>query len=297
MPRSGAVVVLLAASACAAGQHLPAAPRARLRSSTSLVLAPVSVRGATGGSVPGLPRDAFLLSVDGAPRMIDQFWEEEGPLALGIVFDASRSMEARLRQSREAVARLFETAIPGDEYLTVTFNDQPRVVCELTADFSSARASLDAVLARGWTSLFDAIFLSAERMRQASNSRRALVVLSDGEDNHSRYTSRELRAYLREAGVRVFALGLLNGPFSGWSHRALRQLTEETGGWFRPVRDMSDLTEAVREVSQAARAYYMVGFAGDAAATGRYRKIRVSLDRARYPSLAVTARDGYYSTE
>jgi len=267
-----------------------------LRSTTSLVMVPVHVRGRTDAPVRGLAKEAFHVYVDDVEQEIRTFAEEEGPISAGIVFDASRSMEGRMQKAREAVERLFDTQMSGDEYMAVAFHSNPELVCAMTPDANRVRSRLSTLRAGGWTSLYDGIFLSAGLMKQATNARRVLVILSDGDDNYSRYTSAEVRRYLREAGVTVFAIGLSGDGFAGLRGRALRSLTEETGGWFRAISNIDELNQAVGELSRGVRSHYVISISHRPSAAGgeKYRKIRVSLDTPGRKFMNVTARSGYY---
>ena len=270
--------------------------KATLRATASLAVVPVSVRNRLDAPVQGLGKHVFHVYVDGVEREIKAFAEEEGPVSAGIVFDASRSMEGRMTRAREAVERLFDTQLPGDEYLAVAFRTAPQLVCGITADPGRVRSSLTSLAAEGWTSLYDGIYLTATLMKQATNARRVLVILSDGEDNYSRYTGSEVRRFLREAGVTVFAIGLSGNGFAGQRTRALRTLTEETGGWLTAIESIDDLNGAVAELSRFIRTYYSIGITPEASANDdKFRRIRVTVDSpAAAEPLHVSARSGYY---
>jgi len=269
-----------------------------VRATANVVLVPVSVRDGNDTPIRGLTRESFHVFEEGVEREIQSFTEEEGPVSLGIVFDASRSMQSKLAESRTAVARLTETRLPGDEYLAVAFNDSPYLLCRLTADVDRVRDALNSIAARGWTSLYDGIYLSAGLMRSAANSRRSLLILSDGEDNFSRYSSSEVRTYLREAGVTVYAIGLAGGGLSGMRGRTLRRLTEETGGWFLPVEGEGEVGQAVAEMSRAIRSQYVIGIrASQPSEAGKYRRLQVKVQPQGAEPFRVSWRSGYYGAE
>ena len=269
-----------------------------VRATTNVVLVPVSVRDGKDTPIRGLTRESFRVFEEGIEREILSFTEEEGPVSLGIVFDASRSMQSKLVQSRKAVARLTETRLPGDEYLAVAFNDSPYVLCRLTADVDHVRDVLNSITARGWTSLYDGLYLSAGLMRSAANPRRSLLILSDGEDNFSRYSSSEVRTYLREAGVTVYAIGLPGGGLSGMRGRVLRRLTEETGGWFLPIDEDGAVSQAVAEMSRAIRSQYVIGIrASQPSEAGKYRRVQVKVEPQGDEPFRVSWRSGYYGAE
>ncbi|MEP7365752.1 MAG: VWA domain-containing protein [Acidobacteriota bacterium] len=302
------IAVLAAGEGVSGGERVQIAPRAQmrdqanrsplLRATSSIVLVPVTVRGTDDTPVRGLTRDAFRVFEDGVEREIESFAEEEGPVSIGVVFDASKSMQARLGQSRTAVARLADTRLPGDEYLAVAFNDSPYLLCALTADVDRMSGALNSIVARGWTSLYDGIYLSAGLMRTAANTRRSLLILSDGEDNFSRYSNSEVRAYLREAGVTVYAIGLPGAGLSGLRGRALRRLTEETGGWFLPLHGDDEVAQAVTGMSRTMRSQYVIGIRpANSAMAGKYRRVQVKVEQKGAEPWRVSWRSGYYGPE
>jgi Ca-activated chloride channel homolog len=202
-----------------------------------------------------------------------------------------------MAQAREGIVALFEQAMPGDEYQLVEFNDAPRLICPLTADKRDVQSALARVEPRGWTSLFDGVMLSAGLMRKAANPRRALVVLSDGEDNFSRYTQSELTSYLDEANVVIYSIGLADGLFVRHQTRYLRNLSERTGGLCFPVSRLERLADAVRSIGNAIRSQYLLGYSPSGATpVGKYRRIKVQL--ADVPAgLTLTWRSGYRAPE
>lgn len=288
------VVACTAALAFSQGRRAAPQPTPTVTAVESrLIEVPVSVLNVRGVPVHGLSRNQFRVFEDGVEQTIQSFAQTDGPVSFGIVFDASRSMEPRLDQAREAVARLFEEALHGDEYSLVEFNDTARTLCDFTPDTGLVQSAISRISAKGWTALFDGVHLSARSMRKARNPRRALVVLSDGEDNFSRHQKSELRAYLREAGVVVYSIGLSAGPFSQPS-RHLRILSRETGGWYYPVNRIANLKESVRSIGDAIRQQYTITYRPtNSAADGRYHKIKVAVDSAA--PVTLSWRQGYYA--
>lgn len=279
-----------------------AAPRhdAAIRVETSLVLVPVTVTDPYGAPYAGLARDAFRLLENGVEQQVKYFASEDAPVSLGVVFDASRSMDGKLDRSRAAVSEFFHTAIPGDEFFLVEFNDRPRLLCSFTTDTGRIEKSLEGIAPRNWTALLDAVYLAIHQMKHARNPRKALLILSDGGDNNSRYTETEIRRIVQEADVSVYSIGLFGGgPMNRHNAKLLRNLSEETGARMWQVDKMADLPDAVEKISTAMRNQYLLGFSSsNPKRDGMYRKIQVKLKPgANTPPLTASFRTGYYAPD
>ncbi len=273
------------------------APGPSIRVDSRLVLIPVTVTNASAQPVLGLPKEAFHVFEDGVEQQITHFTNEDAPLSLGIVFDASGSMEHRLDKSRAAVAQLFRSATSGDEYFVVRFSDYPRLLTGFTSDTDAIESSLAGIQADGWTALLDAISLAVNECRKASTGRKALLIVSDGGDNDSRFTEREVRSMLRESDVLVYAIGILGPLVTERSMKLLSNLAEETGGRLFPVHGLGDLPEAVDKVSLALHNQYVLGYTPTRAdRDGKYRNVLVRVtppgDASR---LHASWRVGYYA--
>ena len=275
--------------------HRPqAAVNASIRVESKLVLVPVTVTDTYGAPFPGLTRDQFRLYEDGVQQQLKYFATDDAPVSMGIVFDASRSMEGRLNQSREAVSRFFRTSVAGDEFFLVEFNDRPRLLCGFTRDSSLIEKSLEGLMPRNWTALLDAVYMAIHQMKRASNPRKALLILSDGGDNNSRYTESEIKSRVREADVCIYSVGLGSGLIRRHV-RLLKQLAEETGGEYRHAEKTSDLPDAIGKISRAIRNQYLLGYSStNASDDGMYRKIHVTVAAGSRPVHAAW-RTGYYA--
>lgn len=262
-----------------------------------LVLVPVTVTGPFGAPFPGLMKESFRLFEDGVEQQIRYLSSDDAPISLGIVFDASRSMEGRMDQSRAAITRFFRTSAEGDEFFLIAFNDAPRLLCNFTSDTDEIEKSLVGIQPKNWTALLDAVCMAIHQMKRARNSRRALLILSDGGDNNSRYTETELKRIIREGDVCIYSIGLFGTGLIRHHERLLRQLSAETGGRFRRVAKIADLPDAVQELSDAIRNQYLLGYSpSNPASDGLYRRIEVRLKAALDLSLLhVSWRTGYYA--
>ena len=273
-----------------------AAINAAIRVDAKLVLIPVTVTDSYGAPFAGLTREGFRLFEDGVEQQVKYFASEDAPVSLGIVFDASRSMEGKLDQSRAAVSRFFRTSRSGDEFFLVEFNDRPRLLSGFTSNTAAIEQSLVGIQPRNWTALLDAVYMAVHQMKNASNSHKALLILSDGGDNNSRYTESEMKSRVREADVSIYSIGLGTGLIKHHI-RLLKELSEETGGEYRQADKMADLPDAVERISAAIRHQYLLGYSSSNSINdGMYRKIRVTLNQpANKPPLHASWRTGYYA--
>jgi VWFA-related protein len=275
-------------------RHSPKA--SSIQVDTNLVLIPVTVTDVLGAPFRGLGQDAFRLFENGIEQRLKSFSSEEAPVSLGIVFDASRSMRGKLDEARAAVARVMNDRLPGDEYFLVEFNDLVRLRCDFTADASEVETALTGIEPKNWTALVDAVYVAIHHVRKARNARKALLILSDGGDNYSRYTEGEMKDFLREADVCVYSIALRGGGLIKRHIALLRRISQETGGLLCPVDRLEDLPGAVAKISAAIRHQYLLGYSpSSTAADGLYRKVEVRLVHNGPQRLRATWRAGYYA--
>jgi VWFA-related protein len=272
---------------------------ANIRVDVKLTLIPVTVTGIDGAAFPGLTRDDFRLFEDGVEQEIRYFSSDESAVSLGVVFDASQSMSGKMDQSRAAVSRFFDMRIDGDEFFHIEFNDVPRVLCDFTTDTGEIEKTLVGIQPKNWTALFDAVYMSIRKMKGARRQRKALLILSDGGDNSSRYTESEMKSLVREADVSIYSIALVGGGLMRRHVGLLRSISEQTGGQVYEVEKISDLPEAVRKASAAIRHQYVLGYVStNTANDGLYRRTEVRLNaRPDLPKLRATWKNGYYAAE
>lgn len=278
----------------------PPVERPSIRADVQLILIPVTVTDQLGAPVSGLSMQAFRLFEEGAEQQIQYFNSEDAPVSLGIVFDASRSMTDKLEKSRAAVTRVCNTSMSGDEFSLIEFNSAPRILLNFTNEPGQIEKAALSIMPRNWTALFDAVYLGINQMKQARNARKVLLVLSDGGDNRSRYSEREMRAFVREADVCIYTVGIFGGGFFVPRHAGvLKQIAEETGGKFYQVAKADELSDVVSKISQTIRNQYVLGFSSSNPRTdGVYRKIEVRLNQTREaPRLQASWRTGYYAPD
>jgi Ca-activated chloride channel homolog len=262
-----------------------------IRLDVKVVLIPVSVTDILDRPITGLRREDFHLYEDNVEQKIAYLSNEEAPASVGLIFDASGSMANKLETSIAAVDQFFKTNLPGDEFLLVKFSDRPHLMTGFTDDIEEISGWLHSIRAGGWTSLHDAIYLGVQKMKKAKNAHRALLILSDGGDNNSRYSAPEIRNLVREADVRVYSVGLLLGLLQG--SRLLEKISEETGGRMIKVRKLEELPSAIEKLSRDLRSQYVLGYySSNVQNDGRYRKVRVQVNQ---PTVHASWRHGYYA--
>jgi len=277
-------------------------PRARLvrnetarnsaiRLDVKVVQIPVTVTDQLDHPIAGLRNDDFRLFEDDVEQKIVYLSGDDAPASVGIVFDASGSMRDKMETSVAAVDRFFETTLPGDEFLLVRFSDKPVLITGFTDDTHEISGWLHSIRAGGWTALHDAIYLGIHKMKAARNPRRALLILSDGGDNNSRYSAPEIRDLVREADVRVYSIGLQIGMLQG--ARFLEKVSEETGGRMIRVRKLDELPGAIEKLSRDLRSQYLLGYySTNAQNDGRFRRVRVQVN---HRTVRASWRRGYYA--
>jgi Ca-activated chloride channel family protein len=263
------------------------------------VLVPVTVTDAANHMVTGLQQENFALYEGDALQQIRSFSTEDVPLSLGVLLDLSRSMTNKLDVAREAVAEFFKSANPQDDFFVITFSDRPRVLADYTESLGNIQASLATARAEGHTALLDAIYLGVSKMRSARHQRRALLIISDGGDNRSRYRAQEIKNLVQEADVEIYAVGLFDSIFKTPEERAgkrlLTSITEATGGRTITLSNPSRLPQVTAAIGLELRNQYVLGYQPkDPLRDGKWRKIKVQLTPpSGSPRLQVYSRRGY----
>ena len=278
--------------------------KANIRIDTNLVLIPVTVTDPLNRFVTGLDQDVFDVLEDKVKQKIVSFGSEDAPLSIGIVFDTSGSMGPKLEKSRQSVSEFFKTANPEDEAFLVEFNDRPQLVTPFTHNLEEIQNRLTFTQSKGRTALLDGVLLALRTMKKAHNPRKALVVISDGGDNSSRYTESELKSFVKEADVQIYAIGIyemmgsrgrtpeeLSGP------GLLTDISEPTGGRHFIVENLNELPDVAAKIGIELRNQYVLGYSpSNAGRDGKYRKVQVKINQPRgLPQLHAFWRTGYYA--
>lgn len=268
-----------------------------------LVLVSVTVTDPMNRLVTGLERENFQVFDSNALQDIRHFSSEDAPISLGVIFDVSGSMSNKIQKSRDAIVEFFKTANPQDEFFLITFSDKPELLQDFTNSIEDIQGRLVYAIPKGRTSLFDAVYLGINKMREAKHPKKALLIISDGGDNRSRYTDNEVKALVKEADVQIYAIGLFDdvrgtpeevrGPYM------LQELTDPTGGRMFPVNDVSEMADTAVKIGVELRNQYVLGFRpSNKQRDGRWRKLKVKLNAPKgLPLLKVNSKSGYYAPQ
>jgi Ca-activated chloride channel family protein len=274
-----------------------------LKINADLVLVPVTITDPMNRLVTGLEKENFQLFEGSAGQEIKTFSSEDAPVSLGVIFDSSGSMSSKMDRAKDAVVEFFKTANPQDEFFMITFSDEPEVVSDFTSSVDDIQGKLVFTVPRRRTALLDAIYMGITKMRQAKYGKKALLIISDGGDNHSRYTEGEIKALVKEADVMVYAIGIYDRYFPREEERLgpalLGEIAELSGGRAFTVENPNDLADVATKIGVELRNQYVLGYRPqNGSRDGKWRKIKVKLLPPKgLPPLRVYARTGYYAPE
>jgi Ca-activated chloride channel family protein len=274
-----------------------------LKASVDLVLVQVTITDPLNRLVTGLEKENFQLFEGSSKEEIKSFSSEDAPVSLGVIFDSSGSMSSKMDRAKDAVGEFFKTANPQDEFFMITFSDEPEVVNDFTSSVDEIQGKLIYAVPRRRTALLDAIYMGVSKMREAKYPKKALLIISDGGDNHSRYTEGEIKALVKEADVMVYAIGIYDHYFQTQEERLgpelLGEISELTGGRAFTVENPNDLADVATKIGIELRNQYVLGYRpSKVVRDGKWRKIKVKLLPPKgLPPLRVYARTGYYAPE
>jgi Ca-activated chloride channel family protein len=274
-----------------------------LKATADLVLVPVTITDPMNRLVTGLDKENFQLFEGGSTQEIKTFSSEDAPVSLGVIFDSSGSMSSKMDRAKDAVVEFFKTANPQDEFFMITFSDEPDLVSDFTNSVEDIQGKLVFTVPRKRTALLDAIYMGVTKMRQAKYPKKALLIISDGGDNHSRYTENEIKALVKEADVMVYAIGIYDRYFASQEERLgpelLSEVAELSGGRAFTVENPNDLADVATKIGVELRNQYVLGYRPhNGQRDGKWRKIKVKLLPPKgLPPLRVYARTGYYAPE
>jgi len=275
-----------------------------IRVDVNMVLVNVTVTDPYDRIVTGLEQNNFEIFDEKVEQKIEAFSTEDAPISAGLIFDASGSMGDKIQKSKEAALQFFKTSNPQDEFMLVNFSDHPDLISSFTSKSEDIQNGLLLVKSKGRTALLDAIYLGLAEMKKATTNRRALLVISDGGDNHSRYTERDIKRAVKESDVQIYAVGIFEPlssragtPEEASGPSLLADLAGASGGRLFSVEDANELPDIAEKISIELRNQYVIGYRpSNLVRDGRWRRIKVKLNPPRgLPPLQVYSRTGYYA--
>lgn len=275
-----------------------------IRVGVNLVLVPVTVTDRNSKAVTDLDKQHFTVFEDGVEQSLLSFSNDDSPCSIGLVLDLSGSMRNKISPMRAAIRTFVDSTDIQDEFSLTTFSDHPDLQTEFTSDVPSIANQLLVARVGGSTALIDAVYVALQRMKFARHPRRALLVISDGQDNYSRYSEKDLLRSIVEADVQIHTLTISDTPqtkqefFADRNGLALMEkLADASGGLHLVVRNTGQLDEVISKLARTLHSQYILGYQpGRRVADGKWRKIRVRLvGGKRTDSLRVYARSGYYA--
>ena len=271
---------------------------------SDLITLTVTVTDNYGRYVSGLDQKAFSIFDEKAAQEIAFFSDDDAPVSVGVIFDVSGSMNgSKIKRAREALGRFIETSQDSDEYFLIGFNTRAQLLLDKTRDGDAVLNKLTYVQPKSQTALYDACYLGVEKVQRGAHPKRALLLISDGQDNSSRYTFTELRRLLKESDVTVYSIGILDGSDAGSSmgmegQGILDELSSVSGGKAFFPNTEAEMDEIFERIALELRHQYSIGyrptnFAND----GKWHKIKVKVTPPRgLPRLFVRSKEGYYSS-
>jgi Ca-activated chloride channel family protein len=266
-----------------------------------LVLVNVTVTDDWNRIVTGLDKENFSVLEGNEVQQVRHFSSEDAPLSLGVIFDMSGSMSDKIVKAREAVIEFMKTANPQDEFFMVTFNDRPELRADFTNSVEDVQGKLVYTVPQGRTALLDAIYMGVSKMKDARNSKKALLIISDGGDNHSRYTEREIKSLVKEADVQIYSIGIFTPGATQAEEVAgpalLNAISDVTGGRLFNIANPNELADVATKIGIELRNQYVLGYRpSNKTKDGHWRKIKVKLIPPKgLPHLNVYSKTGYYA--
>jgi len=283
---------------------IPFKPGGTIHFDVDLALVNVTVTDPYNRLVTGLDTDNFRVFEDNIEQEVVTFSAEDVPISIGVIFDYSGSMSNKVGKAREAAVQFFKTANPQDEFFLVSFNERAELTSSFTNSVEDLQSRMMLTAPKGRTALLDAIYLGLSQMRGAHNAKRALLILSDGGDNHSRYNESDIKRLVREADTQLYAIGIFD-PL-GYRNRTpeelggpslLGEVTEMTGGRVFAVEKLDELPDIATKIGMELRNQYVLGYRpSNKAHDARWRKLKIKLRAPKgLPPLSVYSKTGYYA--
>lgn len=267
-----------------------------------LITLTVTVTDTYGRFVTGLNQKAFTVLDDKTEQEISFFSDEDAPVSLGVIFDVSGSMSGdKIKKAREALARFVDTSHQGDEYFLIGFNSRAQLLLNKTRDSDALLDKLTFVQTKGQTALYDAAYLGVEKVTRGTHQKKAVLLISDGQDNSSRYTFSELRRLLKETDVIIYSVGIVSegddGALGMGGRAILEELASVSGGKAFFPSTGPEMNDTFERIALELRTQYSIGYRpSNFANDGRWHKLKVRVQAPRGMSrLFVRAKEGYFA--
>ena len=277
-------------------------PIQSLKVDVDLVLVNATVTDPLNRYVTSLEASHFQVTEDKVEQKIEYFSSEEVPISIGIIFDVSGSMKDKIATARQAANTFLKSGNPEDEYFIVEFANRPELMADFTTDITKLQSKLILTQAKGQTAMYDSVYLGLEKLKEGTNPKKALLLITDGEDNRSRYTFQQVKEFVKEQDVQIYGIGITDDWNSqlaqGKTGRAMiEELTDLTGGRSFFPDSVYDLEDICTKISVELKNQYVIGYhSTNGAKDGKWRKIRLKVNPPKgIPKLNVRAKQGYYA--
>jgi Ca-activated chloride channel family protein len=292
------------------GQNSPATstdkpekqPPQTLKIDVDLVLVNATVTDSLNRYVSGLGEEHFQIWEDKVEQKIEHFSAEDVPISVGIIFDVSGSMKDKIGTAREAAATFIRSGNPDDEYFLTVFANRPELMADFTTDITKLQSKLIMTPAKGMTAMYDSVYMGLEKLKEGNNPKKALLLITDGEDNRSRYTFQNVKEFVKEQDVQIYGIGIVDDWNSqlgaGKTGRAMvEELADLTGGRAFFPDSVYELEDICTKIAVELKNQYVIGYQStNEAKDGKWRKLRLKVNPPKsIRSLNVRAKQGYYA--
>ncbi len=269
-------------------------PVPRFRVGVDTVAVRVTVSDPLNRYVVGLEKEHFRIFENKVKQTITHFFSEKSPISAGVILDVSGSMKINIVSARNSVVRFLERGDPGDQYFLITFNTRTTLVQDFTPGSGHIQNQVSISNPKGRTALYDAVYLGLDKLREARQDKKALIIITDGEDNSSRYTFNEVKDFVKESDVQIYLIGA-RGQL-GYGRGIIADLGRLTGGRAFFPNNFKQLDYLIDLIHAELRHQYVLGYRPtDRNPDGKWRKIKVRLEPPEgLPKLSVRAKEGYF---
>jgi Ca-activated chloride channel homolog len=278
------------------------APPTSLKIDVDLVLVNATVTDSLNRYVSGLESEHFQIREDKFEQKIEYFSAEDVPVSVGIIFDVSGSMKDKISTAREAASTFWKSGNPEDEYFIVTFANRPEVMADFTSDITKLQSKLILTAAKGMTAMYDSVYVGLEKLKEGTNPKKALLLITDGEDNKSRYTFQNVKEFVKEQDVQIYGIGIVDDWNSqlgaGKTGRAMvEELSDLTGGRAFFPDSVYELEDICTKIAVELKNQYVIGYRStNEAKDGKWRKLQLKVNPPKgIQRLNVRAKQGYYA--